>query len=97
MVFHIMILETILDLIEQDLLVRNIHYELVSLRAIIHDMVLIFDFDRKSMFEMHLLSNKTVPNPGRVASVTMILVPAFQWKRKNAHVCHRCPSLFHCL
>ena len=32
---------------------------------------------------MHLLSNQTVTNPGRVASFIMILVPSFQWTGMN--------------
>ena len=42
---------------------------------------LFFAFGIKSMFVMHLYSNQTVPNPGRVASVLMILAPALQRTR----------------
>ena len=35
------------------------------------------------MFTMHLSSNQTVPNLGRVASILMILVPVLQWTQKN--------------
>ena len=71
-----MIVESIVDLIEQDPLAGHNHHELVALRSIIHDTVLILYFDRESIFAMHLLSNQTVPNPGRVESVMMILVSA---------------------
>ena len=42
MVFRIMIVDPSVALIEQDLFVGHNHYELVSLRAIIHDVVPIF-------------------------------------------------------
>ena len=44
MIFHIMILESIAALIEIHPLVRHNHDELVALRAIIHDAVLILRF-----------------------------------------------------
>ena len=35
------------------------------------------------MFSMHMLSNQTVPNPGRVKYILMILVTTLQWTRTN--------------
>ena len=59
------------------------HDELVALHAIIHDAVPFFPFDIEIMFMVHLSSYQTVPNPGRVASVIVILVPALHWTRTN--------------
>ena len=73
-----MIVYSIEALIVDDLLVGNSHDELVSLRTIIHDTVIIFCFRQRKYFEMHMLSNQTVLNLGRVASVPVILVPEFQ-------------------
>ena len=78
-----MILKSIADLIEQDLLFGHNQYELVYLCTIIHDTVLIFYFDKESMFAMQLSSNQAVPNPGRFASVLLILAPALQWTWTN--------------
>ena len=83
MIFQIMIVEFITALIEQALIVRNNHYELVSLHTIIQDAVLIFAFDRESMFAMHLSSNHTFTNTGRVAYILMVLVPELHWTRNN--------------
>ena len=46
--------ESIADLNEQYLLVGGDRDELVALRTIIHDAVLIFSFDIEIMFTMHL-------------------------------------------
>ena len=79
-----MIVESIADLIEQELLVGHNHDELVFLRAILHNAVLIFSFQqRESMFLMHLSSNHMFPNPERFASFLMILDPVLKWTRKN--------------
>ena len=78
-----MIVEPIASLIEKDLLVGHNHDALVVLHDIIHEAVLILDFNREIMFAMKLSSNQMVPNPGRVASVLMIIVPILKWKRKN--------------
>ena len=69
-----MIVDPIAALAEQEIFIKYYHDELVDLHAIIYDMVLIFYFDRESMFVMHLSSNHTVTNKGRVASALMILV-----------------------
>ena len=85
MVFRIMIVDSILNLVEQDPLVGHNHDELVALHAIINNTVFIylFAFNIESMFLMHLLSNQTVPNPVRFASVLMIHVPVLQWTQTN--------------
>ena len=77
-VSQIMIVEPIAALIEKDFLVRHNNEWLVSLHAIIHATGPSFAFKRGSMFAMHLSSNQTVPNPGSVASVLMIIVPGLQ-------------------
>ena len=76
MIFHIMIVKSIADLIKQELLGVYNHYELVALHTIIHDTVIIIWFLQRNYSAMHLSSNQTVLNPGRVTSVLMILVPA---------------------
>ena len=43
-----MIVEPIVDLIQQDLLFRHNHDELVALHAIIHDAVIVFCFQQRN-------------------------------------------------
>ena len=83
MIFQIMIVESIAAFIENDLLVGYKHDSLVSLRNIIHDAVLFFSFDIESMFSVHLLSNQTITNLGRFASVLIILVLELHWTHTN--------------
>ena len=78
-----MILDSIAALIEYDFLVGNNHDELIALRTIIYDTVIIFCFRQRKYFEMHMLSNQTVLNPGMVASVLVTLVTEFQWTGIN--------------
>ena len=84
-----MIVESIAALIEQDLPVSNNHDELVALHTIIHDTVIVLCFRQRYYFSMHLSSNQTILNPGRVASALMILFAKFQGTGRN------CPRVSH--
>ena len=48
-VFHIMVVDTSVDIIEKDILFGHDHDELVALHAIIHDAVPFFPFDIEIM------------------------------------------------
>ena len=79
-----MIVEYIVDIIEQELLVRHNNDEPPPPPALSYMTRYLFSFfDIESMFAMQLSSNQTVPNLGRVASILMILVTTLQWTKMN--------------
>ena len=67
-IFRVVILESIAALVEQDLLIGNNHDELVSLRVIIHDAVLIFRFWQIKYFRYApaVKPDKSEPGEGRL-------------------------------